>query len=232
MKTLTLQECFICKKFSYYLGQSTPGRRRLVRVSSLTSTISPFMIQATDDSLRLIELEEQYAAHNYHPLPVVLSRGEGVYLWDVDGKQYYDFLSAYSAVNQGHCHPRIVDALVQQAQTLTLTSRAFYSDKLGECVKYLCEYFGYDKALLMNTGAEANETALKLARKWGLPGKRHSRKPGRDRGRAAQLPRPYPGHHLRLHRPGSHPQLWSVHARLPGDSLRRPPGPAGGAAQP
>jgi ornithine--oxo-acid transaminase len=125
------------------------------------------MIQATDDSLRLIELETQYAAHNYHPLPVVLSRGEGVYLWDVDGKRYYDFLSAYSAVNQGHCHPRIVDALVRQAQTLTLTSRAFYSDKLGECVKYLCEYFGYDKALLMNTGAEANETALKLARKWG-----------------------------------------------------------------
>ncbi len=125
------------------------------------------MIRVTDDSLRIIELEEQYAAHNYHPLPVVLSRGEGVYLWDVAGKRYYDFLSAYSAVNQGHCHPKIVDALVKQARTLTLTSRAFHSDQLGECARYMCQYFGYDKVLMMNTGAEANETALKLARKWG-----------------------------------------------------------------
>jgi ornithine--oxo-acid transaminase len=125
------------------------------------------MIPAIDDSLRIIELEQNYAAHNYHPLPVVLARGEGVYLWDVNGKRYFDFLSAYSAVNQGHCHPRIIDALVRQAQTLTLTSRAFYSDQLGECARFVCEYFGYDRVLLMNTGAEANETALKLARKWG-----------------------------------------------------------------
>jgi ornithine--oxo-acid transaminase len=118
-------------------------------------------------SQQAIELEEKYGAHNYHPLPVVLSRGEGVYLWDVEGRQYYDFLSAYSAVNQGHCHPKIVGALVAQAQQLTLTSRAFHSDRLGECEKYLCDLFGYDKALLMNSGAEAVETAIKLARKWG-----------------------------------------------------------------
>ena len=114
-----------------------------------------------------IDLEEKYGAHNYHPLPVVLSKGEGVFLWDVDGKRYYDFLSAYSAVNQGHCHPRIVNALIEQAKELTLTSRAFYNDKLGLAEKYVCELFGYDKALFMNSGAEANETAIKLARKWG-----------------------------------------------------------------
>jgi ornithine--oxo-acid transaminase len=114
-----------------------------------------------------IQLEDQYGAHNYHPLPVVLAKGEGVYLWDVEGKKYFDFLSAYSAVNQGHCHPHIIQALVRQAQTLTLTSRAFYNDQLGETEKYLCEYFGYDKVLMMNSGAEANETAIKLARKWG-----------------------------------------------------------------
>ncbi len=125
------------------------------------------MIPAIDDSLRIIELEQNYAAHNYHPLPVVLARGEGVYLWDVNGKRYFDFLSAYSAVNQGHCHPRIIEALVRQAHTLTLTSRAFYSDQLGECARFVCDYFGYDRVLLMNTGAEANETALKLVRKWG-----------------------------------------------------------------
>lgn len=113
-----------------------------------------------------IALEEQYGAHNYHPLPVVLSRGEGVYVWDVDGKKYYDFLSAYSAVNQGHCHPKIVDAMVQQAQTLTLTSRAFYNDKLGVYEEFVTNYFGFDKVLPMNTGAEAVETALKLCRKW------------------------------------------------------------------
>ena len=116
---------------------------------------------------RLMALEDQYGAHNYHPLPVVLSRGEGVHLWDVDGKQYFDFLSAYSAVNQGHCHPRIIAALTKQAQQLTLTSRAFFNDQLGAAEKQLCELFGYDKALLMNSGAEAVETALKLARKWG-----------------------------------------------------------------
>lgn len=115
----------------------------------------------------IIEREEKYGAHNYHPLPVVLNRGEGVFLWDVEGKKYYDFLSAYSAVNQGHCHPRIIGALVQQAKELTLTSRAFYNDKLGLAEKYVCETFGFQKALFMNTGAEANETAIKLARKWG-----------------------------------------------------------------
>ncbi len=114
-----------------------------------------------------IALENKYGAHNYHPLPVVLSRGEGVYVWDVEGKKYFDFLSAYSAVNQGHCHPKIVDALAEQAKTLTLTSRAFYNDTLGIYEKYISEYFGYDKVLPMNTGAEGDETALKLARKWG-----------------------------------------------------------------
>ena len=113
-----------------------------------------------------IELEGKYGAHNYHPLPVVLAKGEGALVWDVDGKQYFDFLSAYSAVNQGHCHPHIVDALVKQARTLTLTSRAFYNDKLGVYEKYITEYFGYDKVLPMNSGAEADETALKLCRKW------------------------------------------------------------------
>lgn len=114
----------------------------------------------------LIEKENKYGAHNYHPLPVVLERGEGVYVWDVDGKKYYDFLSAYSAVNQGHCHPKIVNAMVEQAQKLTLTSRAFYNDKLGKYEEYVTKYFGFDKVLPMNTGAEAVETALKISRKW------------------------------------------------------------------
>ncbi|PBJ14243.1 ornithine--oxo-acid transaminase [Flavobacterium sp. ACN6] len=114
----------------------------------------------------LIEKENKYGAHNYHPLPVVLERGEGVYVWDVDGKKYYDFLSAYSAVNQGHCHPKIVNAMVEQAQKLTLTSRAFYNDKLGNYEEYVTKYFGFDKVLPMNTGAEAVETALKVCRKW------------------------------------------------------------------
>ncbi|MEO5945608.1 MAG: ornithine--oxo-acid transaminase [Chitinophagaceae bacterium] len=112
------------------------------------------------------DLEEQYGAHNYHPLPVVLKRGKGVHVWDVDGKQYYDFLSGYSALNQGHCHPKLVEALIEQAQQLTLTSRAFQSDQLGEYAKYITEYFGYDKVLPMNTGAEAVETAIKLCHKW------------------------------------------------------------------
>lgn len=116
---------------------------------------------------RFMALEDQYGAHNYHPLPVVLTRGKGVHLWDVEGKRYLDFLSAYSAVNQGHCHPRIVGALTEQAQQLTLTSRAFFNDRLGAAEQQLCELFGYQKALLMNSGAEAVETALKLARKWG-----------------------------------------------------------------
>ncbi|MDQ8014589.1 MAG: ornithine--oxo-acid transaminase [Flavobacterium nitrogenifigens] len=114
----------------------------------------------------LIEKENKYGAHNYHPLPVVLERGEGVYVWDVDGKKYYDFLSAYSAVNQGHCHPKIVNAMIEQAQKLTLTSRAFYNDKLGNYEEYVTNYFGFDKVLPMNTGAEAVETALKISRKW------------------------------------------------------------------
>ena len=117
-------------------------------------------------SQQAIELENKYGAHNYHPLPVVLSKGEGVHVWDVEGKKYYDFLSAYSAVNQGHCHPKIVGAMVQQAQTLTLTSRAFYNDMLGKYEKFASELFGFDKLLPMNTGAEAVETALKLSRKW------------------------------------------------------------------
>ena len=117
-------------------------------------------------SQQAIELENKYGAHNYHPLPVVLSKGEGVYLWDVEGKKYYDFLSAYSAVNQGHCHPKIVNAMVAQAKTLSLTSRAFYNDVLGTYEKYVTAYFGFDKVLPMNTGAEAVETALKLCRKW------------------------------------------------------------------
>ncbi|MDP5092466.1 MAG: ornithine--oxo-acid transaminase [Polaribacter sp.] len=117
-------------------------------------------------SQQAIDLENKYGAHNYHPLPVVLSRGEGVYVWDVEGKKYYDFLSAYSAVNQGHCHPKIVNALVQQAQTLALTSRAFYNDVLGKYEQFATSFFGFDKLLPMNTGAEAVETALKIARKW------------------------------------------------------------------
>jgi len=117
-------------------------------------------------SQEAMDLENKYGAHNYHPLPVVLSRGEGVYVWDVEGKQYYDFLSAYSAVNQGHCHPKIVNAMVKQAQNLSLTSRAFYNDVLGKYEKFATEYFGFDKLLPMNTGAEAVETALKLCRKW------------------------------------------------------------------
>jgi len=117
-------------------------------------------------STYLMELEDHYGAHNYHPIPVVLEKGEGVFVWDVDGKKYYDFLAAYSAVNQGHCHPRIVQALTNQAKKLTLTSRAFYNSVLGEYEKFITEFFGYDKVLPMNTGVEGGETALKLARRW------------------------------------------------------------------
>lgn len=130
------------------------------------------MIDTITTSQEAIALEEKFGAHNYHPLPVVLSKGEGVFLWDVEGKRYFDFLSAYSAVNQGHCHPRIIQALIDQAKELTLTSRAFYNDKLGVAEKFVCELFGYEKALFMNSGAEANETAIKLARKWGYTKKR------------------------------------------------------------
>ena len=114
-----------------------------------------------------LDLEEKYGAHNYHPLPVVLSRGEGVFLWDVEGKRYFDYLSGYSAVNQGHCHPKIIAALIEQAQKLTLTSRAFHNDVLGEYSKFITQYFRYDKVLPMNTGVEAVETGIKLARRWG-----------------------------------------------------------------
>jgi ornithine--oxo-acid transaminase len=122
---------------------------------------------SSDKTQYYLEIEEKYGAHNYHPLPVVLNRGEGVFVWDVDGKRYYDFLSGYSAINQGHCHPSIVGALIEQSQKLTLVSRAFHSDLLGEYALFITRYFGYDKVLPMNTGVEAVETAIKLARRWG-----------------------------------------------------------------
>ncbi|HNF20316.1 MAG TPA: aminotransferase class III-fold pyridoxal phosphate-dependent enzyme, partial [Saprospiraceae bacterium] len=124
------------------------------------------MLTKERSATTFITLEDQHGAHNYHPLPVVLTKGEGVYVWDVEGKKYYDFLSSYSAVNQGHCHPRIIEALVNQASRLTLTSRAFYNDKLGEYEAFMTGLFGYDKLLPMNTGVEAVETAIKLCRKW------------------------------------------------------------------
>ena len=127
----------------------------------------PSLINTSPATQHYLELEEKYGAHNYHPLPVVLNKGEGVFLYDVDGKRYYDFLSGYSAVNQGHCHPKIIAALIEQAKQLTLTSRAFHNDLLGNYEKYITEYFGYDKVLPMNTGVEAVETAIKLSRKWG-----------------------------------------------------------------
>ena len=123
-------------------------------------------IALSANTQQYIGLEEKYGAHNYHPLPVVLNKGEGVFVWDVDGKRYYDFLSGYSAVNQGHCHPKIVAALTEQAQQLTLTSRAFHSNLLGQYEKFITSYFGYDKVLPMNTGVEAVETALKLRPVW------------------------------------------------------------------
>ena len=122
--------------------------------------------QLSTKTAAYLQLEEQYGAHNYHPLPVVLEKGEGVFLWDVDGKRYYDFLSGYSAVNQGHCHPKIIASLIEQAQKLTLTSRAFHNNLLGEYAKFITDYFGYDKVLPMNTGVEGGETAIKLARRW------------------------------------------------------------------
>lgn len=124
-------------------------------------------VSLTANTQQYIDLEDQYGAHNYHPLPVVLKRGEGVFMWDVDDKRYYDFLSGYSAVNQGHCHPKIITALIEQAQKLTLTSRAFHNNLLGGYEQYITSYFGYDKVLPMNTGVEAVETAIKLARRWG-----------------------------------------------------------------
>ncbi|MDP6909664.1 MAG: aminotransferase class III-fold pyridoxal phosphate-dependent enzyme, partial [Flavobacteriales bacterium] len=125
------------------------------------------LMRISADARQIIDREDKYGAHNYHPLPVVLEKGEGVFVWDTDGNKYYDFLSAYSAVNQGHCHPKIVNALVDQAKKLTLTSRAFYNNVLGEYEEFATKYFGFDKLLPMNTGAEGVETALKLCRKWG-----------------------------------------------------------------
>ncbi|MEP6595687.1 MAG: ornithine--oxo-acid transaminase [Ginsengibacter sp.] len=124
-------------------------------------------VMLSSKSQALIELENQFGAHNYHSMPVVLQKGKGVYVWDVEGKKYYDFLSGYSAVNQGHCHPKIIDTLIEQAQKLTLTSRAFHNDALGEYEEFIAKYLGYDKVLPMNTGVEAVETAIKLCRKWG-----------------------------------------------------------------
>lgn len=124
-------------------------------------------VNISSETQRLLEKEGKYGAHNYHPLPVMLTKGEGVFVWDVDGKRYYDFLSGYSALNQGHRHPKVMEAFMEQAQKLTLTSRAFHSDALGEFAEYITGYFGYDKVLPMNSGAEAVETALKLARRWG-----------------------------------------------------------------
>jgi ornithine--oxo-acid transaminase len=130
------------------------------------------MVELVNSSKNALALEDRYGAHNYHPLPVVLSKGDGVFVWDVEGKRYYDFLSAYSAVNQGHCHPAIIETLKEQAETLTLTSRAFYNDVLGIYARYMAEYFGFDKILPMNTGAEAVETAIKICRKWGYERKK------------------------------------------------------------
>ncbi|TAE65215.1 MAG: aminotransferase class III-fold pyridoxal phosphate-dependent enzyme, partial [Bacteroidetes bacterium] len=128
-------------------------------------------IELTAATQHYLQLEEQYGAHNYHPIPAVLEKGSGVYLWDVDGKQYIDFLSGYSAVNQGHCHPRIIAKLTEQAQKLTLTSRAFHSNLLGQYAEYITKLFGYQKVLPMNTGVEGGETAIKLARRWGYKNK-------------------------------------------------------------
>ncbi len=146
-----------CGKFAYYSGFCKAYPNFNNKEETMIGTAK----------IKYIELEEKYGAHNYHPLPVVLERGQGVFVWGTDGKRYFDFLSAYSAVNQGHCHPRIIEALTEQAHLLTLTSRAFHNNLLGEYEEYITSYFGYDKVLPMNTGVEAVETALKLCRKWG-----------------------------------------------------------------
>jgi len=129
--------------------------------------MSEKLVYGNVSSEKSMQLENEFGAHNYHPLPVVIAKGKGAKVWDPEGKEYFDFLSAYSAINQGHCHPHIINALTEQAQTLTLTSRAFFNNKLGEFEKFITEFFGYEMVLPMNTGAEAVETAMKLSRKWG-----------------------------------------------------------------
>jgi hypothetical protein len=168
-----------------------------------------------------IHLEEKYSAHNYHPLDVVLTEGNGVWVYDVDGNKYLDCLSAYSAVNQGHCHPRILQAAQDQMQRMTLTSRAFRNDQMGPFLKQLCELSGYEKALPMNTGAEAVETAIKAARKWGYVVKGRPRRPGRDHRLPRQLPRPHHDHRRLLQRGRLPRQLRPLHPRLRHDPLRR-----------
>jgi ornithine--oxo-acid transaminase len=161
-----------------------------------------------------LDLEEKYGAHNYHPLPVVLEKGEGVFLYDVDGKRYYDFLSGYSAVNQGHCHPKIIAALTSQAQKLTLTSRAFHSNLLGEYEKFITNYFGYDKVLPMNTGVEGGETAIKLARRWGYTVKGIEENKAKIIFCEGNFLGQNDGGHQQQHRPQQLCQLWPLHARL------------------
>ncbi|WP_317163332.1 ornithine--oxo-acid transaminase [Labilibaculum euxinus] len=151
----------IIANLAYWIARTQSKQTNLLNIVIMTNATTS--MTAKD----YMEKESKFGAHNYHPLPVVLERGEGVYVWDTDGKRYFDFLSAYSAVNQGHCHPKIVNALIEQAQKLTLTSRAFYSNNLGKYEEFVTKYFGYDKVLPMNTGAEADETALKLVRRWG-----------------------------------------------------------------
>jgi len=160
----------------------------------------------------LMALEDRFGAHNYYPIPVVLSKGEGVHVWDVEGNKYYDFLSAYSAVNQGHCHPRIIGAMTRQASTLTLTSRAFYNTLLGECEEYMAKLFGYDKVLMMNSGAEAVETVMKLVRKMGLQGKRRAKQPGCYAVCEAQFPWSNHFRDFSLHGSEQHRRLWAFDA--------------------
>ena len=145
------------------VGAVSSVQQRAVRLAHSATDPDPL----TDNASKYIHQEDTYGAHNYHPLPVVLARGSGVFVWDVDGKRYFDFLSAYSAVNQGHCHPKILKALTDQSENITLTSRAFYNNKLGEFEHFMTNLFGYDKFLAMNTGVEAWETGVKLARRWG-----------------------------------------------------------------
>lgn len=164
---LVLKLCNLSKN-GFYLVILLPFRFQLHDeiIFNFSKLFKLMSVTSITTSEQAIELENKYGAHNYEPLPVVLSKGEGVYVWDVEGKKYYDFLSAYSAVNQGHCHPKIVNAITEQSKTLALTSRAFYNDMLGKFEKFVCEFFGYDKFLPMNTGAEAVETALKICRRW------------------------------------------------------------------